>query len=118
RSQGQWFRTSVDTGILQALAKILWSGDYARFLRDTGLHLPLPPYEPRDLTGEAPSVSVPYHLEGETPSLYQRDRRLLEQPPIQVDFLYQQTSTHMLPFLAPGQVVGCQRSSSATLGQL
>jgi len=118
RSQGQWFRTSVDTGILQALAKILWGGDYARFLRDTGLHLPLPLYEPRDQTGQAPSVSVPYHLEGETPSLYQRDRRLLEQPPIQVDFLFQQTSAHMLPILAPGQIVGCRRSSSAELGQL
>jgi len=118
RSQGQWFRTSVDTGILQALTKILWGGDYARFLRDTGLHLPLPLYEPRDQTGQAPSVSVPYHLEGETPSLYQRDRRLLDQPPIHVDFLFQQTSVHMLPILAPGQIVGCRRSSGAEPGQL
>ncbi len=118
RSQGAWFRTNVDMGMLEALVQILWNGNHHAFANDTGLQLVFPHNTQLAADRPTPTVELPYYLEGEHPSLHQRRRRLHEAPDQHADFLYQHHSHDMEPAVSTHHLLTCQHATHAPAGQL
>lgn len=115
-SQGEWFTHNVNVRLVQSLVQVLWGGDYQAFVADTGLPLPLPLYAHQLPPAQPPQI--PYHLEGERPSLYVRDRRAVSPPYPGVEFALGAVSNSMAPVVHAGQVMWCTRDTQPEPGRI
>lgn len=100
----------ISPGKIRALIQILFDGNTAKFVQDTGIVIT----DIDTQVGEPARADVPLYLERERPDQARRFVR----PAVAVDFVLEVRTSRMEPVLAPGALTYCLKLQSARAGEV